>query len=41
MDHILAFAQQLQTVRDYVAKDRIVKIDGASLDVASVIAVCR
>ncbi|PPQ76262.1 hypothetical protein CVT26_009851, partial [Gymnopilus dilepis] len=41
MDHILAFAQQLQTVRDYVAKDPIVKIDGASLDVASVIAVCR
>ncbi|KAF8901160.1 L-Aspartase-like protein [Gymnopilus junonius] len=34
-------ASQLQTIGDYLSEDRTVTIDGASLDVASVIAVCR
>ncbi|KAF4619934.1 hypothetical protein D9613_004661 [Agrocybe pediades] len=39
--HTAAFIAQLQAVRDYVSKTRTAIIDGASLDVASVVAVCR
>ena len=41
MEHVESFVKQVQTVHDYISKDRLVTIDGASLDVASVVAVSR
>ena len=41
MEHIDSFAKQVQAIHDYVSKGRIATIDGASLDVASVVAVSR
>jgi len=41
MSHTAEFIAQLQTIRDYVTGNRRATIDGASLDVASVVAVCR
>jgi len=41
MNHTNAFVAQLQAIQDYVAGKRVATIDGATLDVASVIAVCR